>query len=249
MAQADTQTDMAAPSKEGVFISFGLKSDNNKRKSMKWTIFGLFALYAALAYGAETIQGKVVAITDGDTATILINNTQFKIRLAEIDTPEKGQPYGARSKEALSALIFGKEVIAKVQDRDRYGRYVARLYVGNIDVSREMVGQGAAWVYRQYLTDKSLLQVEQEAKGAKRGLWGLPEAENVPPWEWRNGKNQTTTVPKNGINNPSKQTSCGNKQYCGHMTSCEEAKFYLNSCGLSRLDGDSDGVPCESLCR
>jgi endonuclease YncB( thermonuclease family) len=220
-----------------------------ERKSMKWTIVVLFALYAALAYGAETIQGKVVAITDGDTATILMDNIQYKIRLAEIDTPEKGQPYGARSKEALSALIFGKEVTAKVQERDRYGRYVARLYVGDIDVNRVMVGQGAAWVYRQYLTDKSLLQVEQDAKGAKRGLWGLPEAENVPPWEWRNGKNQRTTIPTNRKDDISNQTSCGSKQYCGQMTSCEEARFHLNSCGLYRLDGDSDGVPCESLCR
>lgn len=70
--------------------------------------------------GLDAIQGKVVAITDGDTAT-----TQYKIRLAEIDTPERGQPYGARAQEALSALIFGKEVTTRVQDVDRYGRHVA----------------------------------------------------------------------------------------------------------------------------
>ncbi len=133
----------------------------------------------------EVIQGKVVTITDGDTATILMNNTQYKIRLAEIDTPERAQPYGSKSKEILSGLIFGKEVTAKVQDRDRYGRYVARLYQGEVDVSREMVQQGAAWVYQQYLRDQSLLLVEQEARDAKRGLWSLPESQNVPPWKWR----------------------------------------------------------------
>lgn len=43
--------------------------------------------------------------------------------------------------------------------------------------------------------------------------------------------------------------SCGGKSTCGQMASCSEAMFYLNSCGVSRLDGDGDGVPCESICR
>ncbi len=41
---------------------------------------------------------------------------------------------------------------------------------------------------------------------------------------------------------------CENKTRCGQMRSCEEARFYLNSCGLHRLDADSDGIPCESIC-
>lgn len=69
-----------------------------------------------------------------------------------------------------------------------YGRTVARLYVEDLDVSREMVRLGAAWVYRKYNKDKSLLDVEAEAREAKRGLWSLPEAEQVPPWEWRRRK-------------------------------------------------------------
>ncbi|BAI97453.1 hypothetical protein Sj15T_18890 [Sphingobium sp. TA15] len=42
--------------------------------------------------------------------------------------------------------------------------------------------------------------------------------------------------------------SCGSKWKCGQMDSCSEAYHYLNECGLSRLDGDGDGVPCESIC-
>lgn len=42
--------------------------------------------------------------------------------------------------------------------------------------------------------------------------------------------------------------ACGSKYYCKEMASCEEAMHYLNDCGLSRLDGDGDGVPCESIC-
>lgn len=152
-------------------------------------LFLSLLLLSAISYSQQItpdiIQGNVVSITDGDTLTILMDSKQYKIRLAEIDTPERNQPYGSKAKDVLSDLVFNKEVKAEVQDVDRYGRYVAKIYAGDLDVSREMVSQGAAWVYRQYLRDKSLLEVEAGAKASKRGLWSLPEAENVPPWEWR----------------------------------------------------------------
>ena len=130
--------------------------------------------------------GRVVSIADGDTFTLLTaDNEQIKIRLAEIDAPESGQPYGNKSRQALSGLIFGNDVRVAVQTKDRYGRTVGRPYVGDLDICAEMVGIGAAWAYRQYLRDQSLLTLESEARAEKRGLWGLSEAQNVPPWEWR----------------------------------------------------------------
>jgi hypothetical protein len=42
---------------------------------------------------------------------------------------------------------------------------------------------------------------------------------------------------------------CGAKRYCGQMANCSEATHYFRNCGVTRLDGDADGVPCESLCR
>jgi hypothetical protein len=103
-----------------------------------------------------------------------------------------------------------------------------------------------AWVYRQYSKDKTLLQDEQEARRAKRGLWSLPSTEQVPPWEWRKGKRSAVTKKKPMESSP--EFECGTKRYCKEMSSCEEAKYYLENCGLTRLDGDGDGVPCESLC-
>ena len=76
-----------------------------------------------------------------------------------------------------------------VQDTDRYGRTVGRVYVGNLDVNAEMIGRGAAWVYRDYAKDPSLYRLENEAKAAKRGLWALPEAQRCAPWVWRIGPN------------------------------------------------------------
>jgi len=114
---------------------------------------------------AADLSGGVVGISDGDTFTLLTSDKQqVKIRLAEIDAPESRQPYGNKSKQALSGLIFGKDVHVVVQTTDRYGRMVGRPYVGNLDVCEEMVRVGAAWVYRQYVVDESLFDVENDAK-------------------------------------------------------------------------------------
>ena len=112
------------------------------------------------------------------------NKKTFTIRPA-IDTPEYRQPYGMRTKQAFSALTFQKLVCIKVIDIDRYQRIVGRIYVDDLDVSAEMVRRGAAWVYRKYAKDQKLYKPEDEARADKRGLWGLPEAERIPPWEWR----------------------------------------------------------------
>jgi endonuclease YncB( thermonuclease family) len=202
-------------------------------------------------YGyAQQYSGKVVAIADGDTFTLLTSNKQqIKVRMAQIDTPEKNQPFGAKSRQVLSDLIFSKEVLVVQQDIDRYGRLVGQVYVGDIDVNRKMVQEGMAWVYRQYLNDESLLEIEKEARENTRGLWSLPSTEQVPPWEWRRGiKNNSKPETGEQKQVPQKFT-CGTKRYCKEMVSCEEAEFYLNECGLTRLDGDKDGIPCESLCQ
>jgi endonuclease YncB( thermonuclease family) len=135
---------------------------------------------------AETLSGRVVGITDGDTLTLLtVDRVQVKVRLAEIDAPEAHQPYGQRAKQALATLAFGREVGVSVVDRDRYGRQVGRVHVGGVDVNAELVRLGAAWVYRRYSRDPDLLVLEEEARSERRGLWGLPETDRQPPWEWR----------------------------------------------------------------
>lgn len=188
-------------------------------------------------------QGKVVGVADGDTFTLLTpDKEQIKVRLSEIDAPESAQPYGTRAKQALSDLIFGKDVLVVKEDKDRYGRLVGHIYINGIHVNRKMVQDGMAWVYRQYLKDQSLLQDEQKAREAKRGLWNLPNTEQVPPWEWRKGN-------RNGSTGNNGQYSCGSKTKCSEMSSCEEAMYYLKECGIITLDGEGDGVPCESLCK
>jgi endonuclease YncB( thermonuclease family) len=191
---------------------------------------------------AEDLTGKVVSIADGDTVTILDNNQQTKIRLAEIDTPEKNQPYGKKAKKALSDFIFGKIVRIEIDTIDRYGRTVGTIFLNDLNINKEMVKAGHAWVYVQYAKDKTLFDLEKNAKENQSGLWALPEGERIAPWQWRRGKRSIE-----------KETNlsfqCESKTTCRQMQSCAEAKYYLMSCGLTRLDGDKDGTPCESICR
>ena len=205
-------------------------------------IFSILLICLALPSTADTITGKVIAISDGDTLTVLIDKTPYKIRLSEIDTPEKRQPYGKKAKQALSDLVFGKTISVKVETTDRYGRTVGRIYLGDLDVNAEMVRNGHAWVYQKYAKDKNLYQLEVIAKENEVGLWSLPEAQKIPPWEWRRGKREMSVKEVATF-------TCGTKRYCNQMANCNEAVFYLKKCGLSRLDGDKDGIPCESLCR
>jgi len=162
---------------------------------------------------AADLSGRVISISNSDTITLLPFDTQqVKIRLAEIDAPESGQPYGNKSKQVLSGLIFGKDVRVVVQTTDRYGRTVGTPYVGELDVCKEMVHVGAAWVYKQYVVDKSLFDVENEAREAKRGLWGLSEAQRVQPWNWRRGLTNSGEAP-DGCNIKGNINSKGDKIY------------------------------------
>jgi endonuclease YncB( thermonuclease family) len=201
------------------------------------------------AYGqsANDITGRVVGIADGDTLTLLTDaHQQVRIRLAEIDAPESGQPYGKLSKQALSNLVFSKTVRIKTRGLDQYGRTLGRVYVGGRDVNSEMVRSGAAWAYRDYLTDYSLISMEIQAKKERRGLWTMPAGQPIAPWDWRHNRRSQEVV---DVSSPVPPGQCGFKRYCRQMASCEEARFYLTRCGVSSLDGDGDGVPCEVICR
>ncbi len=222
---------------------------------MKW----ILCFFAAISFNSfAALNGKVISIHDGDTLTLLTEqNQQVKVRLAEIDTPESAQPFGSKSRQMLADMVFSKQISVDVTDTDRYGRKVGKIYLGDTWVNREMVKQGGAWVYRQYSHSPELLADEANAKSNKLGLWSLPESERMPPWEWRkNGKKaaffgqSTPTVKSVKVvkSDGDSSFSCGGKNVCRDMDSCEEAYFYLEQCGLRKLDRDHDGIPCESIC-
>jgi endonuclease YncB( thermonuclease family) len=149
----------------------------------------LFAL-CSVAVQADTLTGKVVKITDGDTLVILdASNTQHKIRLAGIDAPETKQPFGQKSKEALTALVAGQHVAVDWDKRDRYQRILGKVIAQGKDVNLAQVRSGMAWWYRKYREDQSLVDqglyaaAEAKARISGVGLWA--EQDPIPPWEWR----------------------------------------------------------------
>ena len=174
------------------------------------------------------------------------------MRLAGIDAPELKQPYGQQAKQALSALAFGKEARVESPGPDKYGRTLGTVWVGTVNVNAALVEQGAAWVYRQYPHPPELETLEAQAQAAKRGLWALQPDQRCPPWNWRHKEPCGSPIVPGQAEPPKPPMidgRCGAKRTCGEMTSCEEARFYLTQCGVSRLDGDKDGTPCEALCR
>jgi endonuclease YncB( thermonuclease family) len=148
--------------------------------------FILFLLLFNVSF-AEELRGKVVGISDGDTITILLNNNQnVRVRLAQIDAPEKHQDFGQRSKESLSEMIYLKDVKVKIWDMDRYGRIVGQIFYNGIDINLEQVKRGMAWVYVKYAKDPEYFRAMEEARKKKIGLWSIPNP--MPPWEFRRMK-------------------------------------------------------------
>ncbi len=204
---------------------------------------------------AATYTGDVTHVTDGDSVNAHIEGTDYEVRLAEIDAPEFGQNGHAQARRNLSRMVLGRTVQLRVIDIDQYGRIVAWLVLNGLEVNRELVRTGHAWAYRDFLLDQTLLDDEAHARSAARGLWreGAPTA----PWLYRRGKRGATPVSRSHryLGNEPRRTTlpggfvCGSKRYCGEMSSCREARYQLDVCGLRHLDGDGDGVPCESLCR
>ena len=134
---------------------------------------------------AQTYQGKVIQVTDGDSINILHEGKPLRIRLAEIDAPERGQPFWKKSREALADYVAGKEVTVEEVDIDRYLRIVGQVYVGDLWVNGALVRGGYVYVYPRYATTERLYEFEEEARESQAGIWKLPESERVKPWEWR----------------------------------------------------------------
>ena len=155
---------------------------NNKRH------FILILLLISLVANSQILVGKVVGITDGDTFKLLVQDSIiYRIRVANIDCPEKKQPFSAKAKQFTSDAIFGKTVNVNILSTDRYGRYIGvTTYNDSIILNHELVKNGLAWHYIKYSNDLALQKLENQARKEKLGLW--QDKDPIPPWEWRRNK-------------------------------------------------------------
>lgn len=148
------------------------------------------ALLVCLGHAhADTLEGKVVGITDGDTVTVLVDRHEVKVRVAGIDAPEKKQPYGQRSKEHLSDCSFGKSVTIEWNKTDRYARTIGKVIADGVDCGLRQVQDGMAWHYKAYAKEQSAndraaySEAESQAMTRKAGLWS--DTQPNPPWKFR----------------------------------------------------------------
>lgn len=148
---------------------------------IKLAVVALIGLIAIQAHAYE-----VISIADGDTLTLLVDQKPVKIRLANIDAPEKNQPFGQRSKQSLSNMCWGKNAEYLPGATDKYKRTVALVFCDGALVNKAQVVAGMAWVYPKYNVDPNLPALQNTAQLTGHGLWA--DVAPVPPWEWRTKK-------------------------------------------------------------
>jgi micrococcal nuclease len=147
----------------------------------------LAAALAPAAGHARSFDAKVLRVIDGDSIVVRDQraNRVHEIRLAGIDAPELGQPWGIQSRTALRRMVDARTVRIEVTDRDRYNRLVARVWQGRTHVNAAMARNGHAWAYGRNPQDSDIRTGQNEARAAGRGLWSLPPEQRIPPATWR----------------------------------------------------------------
>lgn len=189
----------------------------------------------------------VTSVIDGDTIKVYYSGESRSVRMIGIDAPERSttrfwyvECFGEEAGIHLQDLVAGQYVdivFDPSQDReDKYGRLLAYVFLKNQNINRTMIYDGYAWEYTYnlpYQYQSEFKQSQIDASTASRWLWASTACSGA----------RTTWM-----NNSITEYTCGTKTYCTQMVSCEEARYFFTTCNLQRLDGDNDGIPCESLC-
>lgn len=145
-------------------------------------------------YSQSILHGKAIRILDGDTFELLIDNkTSYKVRLTDIDAPEKKQDFGTVAKQKLASYIMGKEVTVKYRKFDRSKRILGHVYYQTQSINLEMVAEGLAWHFTKYSSDQRFARAEQRARQLKMGLWIQPHP--IAPWDYRSQKQKNIRHP------------------------------------------------------
>lgn len=133
----------------------------------------------------DSWDGRIVRVLDGDSLMLRVEHEDIPIRLARIDAPEWNQPYGQTARRVLSEWVLNKRVHVDVVDTDRYDRSVVEMFVDGVHINREMVRNGHAWAYTRFGGSLEVIELEREARAARRGLWKLPASQRQTPFNWR----------------------------------------------------------------
>jgi len=147
----------------------------------------LYLLVALLAFAssarAELIEARVTHVGDGDSLSVCIAGHEARVRLMYIDAPEYRQAFGKEARRSLAELCADRVARLAWEQKDRYGRILARVSCQDIDVNAEQVRRGMAWVSSLDKPQESFYIAQRRAREAGLGLWSDPD--RIPPWEWR----------------------------------------------------------------
>jgi len=157
----------------------------------------------AISATAETMEGRVARVEDGDTILVVDrNNTQHTVKLSGIDAPDRSQSFGMQAQSNLGSLLSDQEVTVIWENRTREGNLLAKVMVSppqapcrmrpdcprTLDAGLQQITDGMAWwrvqtVDQQSAPDRAAYRhAEFDAKIHRRGLWA--EAKPIPPWQW-----------------------------------------------------------------
>lgn len=144
----------------------------------------LILLFVVIGQAQADFNGKVVKVIDGDTVDILTNK-KIRVRLLDIDAPERRQAYGNASRKYLASLIAGKTVYVKENKKDIYQRTLGVIYLKQVNINAKMVENGFAWAYRfkGVASNKNMEKLELKARQNKKGLW--KDKHPIAPWDFR----------------------------------------------------------------
>jgi endonuclease YncB( thermonuclease family) len=176
------------------------------RERRTWRVLPTLAFVFAVAFASHVeaddrdFSGIVTRVFDGDSFLVRpldakASARDIDVRLNDIDAPEKDQPYAESSRSALIRLIEGRRVFVDVLEIDQYQRKIAKVYrePDRLEIARTLVHDGHVWVNRKYADDRTLIELEEEAKSARLGLWSLPAEQLMPPWQFRRSKKVNTS--------------------------------------------------------
>src|SRR5215204_2952679 len=160
------------------------------KENLKPVIFIVIVLVltAISAYPQRKFGGRVVEVVDGKTCVIQLPSGKLTAVLQYIEVPDPEQPLHQTVRGHLQGLILNKmiEFMPRGVMKDKT---IGRLFVKGVDVSQQMLRDGAAWYSVAERSgqdeDESLLYQDNEsqAKAEKRGVWGVPNLK--PVWEFR----------------------------------------------------------------
>jgi endonuclease YncB( thermonuclease family) len=210
---------------------------------------------------AAQIEGTVTRVTDGDSLWLEPGAPAppVELRLEGIDAPEICQAWGPEARAALADLVLKKQVIVRVSGRDSHGRTLGTVFLDGLNVNKALVQEGHAWSSRYKYDRGPYVADERMAKALSRGF--NREAGAVMPREFRrlNGPCAPADAVQHasGPRAPPSTTApalapvaeafrCDGRTHCSQMRSCAEATFFLKNCPGVKMDGNGDGVPCET---